>query len=378
MRSSRAPEGAVQRPLLTVVIPTYNEAAVIADTLDKLVKVLENAKVDYEIIVVDDNSPDGTSAVVEEYSKVNPRVRLIVRRSERGLASAVFAGIMAARGSYIVVMDADQQHPPEKVPELLRKAVEGGYDIVVASRYRPGGGVEGWSRIRYLMSRIATLAARLLVREARGTTDPMSGFFLLKKDIIYNINEDKLNLKGFKILFEILSKYEGGDLRVGEVPYIFRPRAAGTSKLDSGVILAFLRQVIENSKLAKFAIVGAVGMLVNLAAMWAALHGGAPKEIASATGIEVSILSNFILNETWTFEGNFQGGWGARLLAYHASSLASALTTFITMEVTSSALALDPLYGQALGIVLGFMLNYTLASRGIWAWGRRRGRNTRG
>ena len=365
MKYDKSNPGEAAPPLVSIIIPTYNEAEVIQDTIEEVERALRKTGYSYEIIIVDDNSPDGTWRIVEKISIKNRKVRLVKREGKRGLASAVMDGIMVARGMYVVVMDADLQHPPDVIPKLIKKAIDDGSDVVVASRYAKGGGVQGWNWLRMLMSRGANLIARLLVRGAGLTSDPMSGFFLVRRDVVIK-NKSKLNLKGFKILFEILSKID--NLKVSEVPYVFRPRRAGTSKLSTNIILDFIIQVIENSSLAKFAIVGAIGAFVNLGLMAILLSFGWVKELASLVGIEASIVSNFVLNEYWTFRARFRRGWLGRLMGYHASSIAAIVTTFTVMELMSELLGLNPLYGQALGILAGFALNYTLASRGVWRW----------
>jgi dolichol-phosphate mannosyltransferase len=367
MRSKEEGLLRASKPLVSIVIPTYNEAPVIRETISRIKNILNKYNYSYEIIVVDDNSPDGTWKIVEEISNNDSSVRLLRRIGKRGLSSAVVDGAEIARGEYIVVMDADLQHPPEIIPALIREALRRNSDVVVASRYTRGGGVEGWSALRLLMSRGANLLARLLVPGARRTSDPMSGFFLIKKNIILSI-KNELNLRGFKILFEILSK--AGDLKVSEVPYVFRPRAAGKSKLGLLTIVDFIRQIIDNSLITKFAIVGMVGALVNLSVMAAGLMAGLSKELSSILGIETSILFNFVFNERWTFRFNFSKGWPSRLIGYHGSSLAGITVTFATMELTAEYGVMTPLEGQALGILLGFIANYLLASRGVWRWRR--------
>ncbi|MEB2836563.1 MAG: glycosyltransferase family 2 protein [Desulfurococcales archaeon] len=359
--------GSEENPLVSVVIPTFNEAEVIERTIAEVSAILKREGIEYEIIVVDDNSPDGTWRIVEEVSKRDPRVRLYRRIGARGLSTAILDGIKFAKGKYVVVMDADLQHPPRYLPQLIRKALNEGYEIVVASRYARGGGVAGWSRLRLMISKGATLLAKLLVKGARKTSDPMSGFFLVRRDLVLSRIE-QLRPRGYKVLLEILARIDNA--RVGEVPYVFEPRRAGKSKLGFKVMLDYIIHVIELSQLAKFAIVGAGGTVVNLAIMYLLLYiAGLGKAVSSIAGIESGLLWNFVFNEVWTFEAGFRKGWLARLAAYHASSAGGFLATFLTMYMLSTYMGVNPILGQFIGILVGFIVNYVASSRGVWRIG---------
>ena len=351
---------ACSRPEISIVVPTYNEADVIERFLDEVRSSLERHGINcFEVVVVDDDSPDGTWRIVEEESKRDPRVRLIRRRGEKGLATAVIEGIKASRSDIVVVMDADLQHPPDVVPRLLEKAREG-YDVVVASRYINGGGVEGWSRFRLFLSKTSGVVAKLVVREVRRTSDPMSGFFLVRKN---RIDIASLRPRGYKILMEILARNPSA--RVADVPYIFRRRAAGSSKLGFNTMLDFIIHLLMLSRVSRFAIVGLTGSIVNLAVMYLAL---APLgvDLASLLGIEAGILWNFMLHEAWTFKSRYSRGVVKRLLGYHASSLGGIVTTYIVMRLLHTLLGLHPITAQALGIIAGFIVNYMLSSGVVW------------
>jgi len=347
---------------LTVVLPTYNEAENITAIIDELVSVLErHGPRNFEILVVDDNSPDGTCLLVREKALRDRRVRCLLRRKNRGLATAIIRGIHWARGKYVVVMDADFQHPPEVVPRLYRRAAETGADIVVATRYRKGGGVQGWSRKRLLMSRTANMIARLLVPATKRTSDPMSGFFLVRKD---RIRLDTLHPRGYKILMEILARHPW--LRVEEVPYVFRPRAGGKSKLGAKTVMDFLLHAASLSPLVRFGSVGLLGALLNLVVMSGALLIGAPLDIASLLGIETGLLFNFALHERWTFGTRMQGDWKERLLGYHAASAGGIIVTYTVMKALTGLGLAGPIAGQAIGIIAGFGANYGLSYTKVW------------
>ena len=233
---------------LSIVVPTYNEAENIRELIERTEVSLKG--LDFEIIVVDDSSPDGTAEIAEELGKAHGNVKVVKRPKKMGLASAVLEGVKAARHDFVAVMDADLQHPPELLPKLLEKAREG-YDVVIASRYIEGGGVEGWGFWRKLISKGAILLAHMLFPKARAVKDPMSGFFLFKRDVVKDI---KLELLGYKLLLEVLVR--GRYDKVAEIPYVFRKREKGESKLglreifDYVVLLLKLRMGDERVGLA--------------------------------------------------------------------------------------------------------------------------------
>lgn len=226
-----------EQPLVSVVVPTYNEANTIGELLSQLSGSMP-PDVSSEILVVDDDSPDGTSRVVTEYAArradgARPMVRLIVRKDERGLGSAIVRGIEQSRGKYVVVMDADLSHPPSVVPQLLEPLLKHRCDLVVASRNVSGGAVVGWPLTRRLASWVATGIAKGI---GLGVEDPMSGFFAFDRKIIQGV---QFYAVGFKILPEILAKSRG--MRVEEIPYTFVNRKAGASKLGVGAVIDYLR-----------------------------------------------------------------------------------------------------------------------------------------
>lgn len=220
---------------LSLVVPTYNEAANVPDLVRRVQSAL--GKYDYELIVVDDDSSDGTADILEELKSTYP-IRVVVRKNERGLASAAVTGFQYATGAVIGVMDADMQHPPEHLPDLMEE-IHKGADVAVASRYSPGGGTENWSLSRRITSRAATLMARVLIGAARTTPDPLSGYFLFQREVINNVG---LTPIGYKILLEILTR--GNIDRVASVPYVFVERKKGRSKFNVSEQLNYLRHLL--------------------------------------------------------------------------------------------------------------------------------------
>ena len=217
--------------MLSIILPTYNEAENLPELIERIETALKGHL--FEIIVVDDNSPDGTADVAVELNRKYGNIRVLRRRGKLGLASAILDGVNMANGNVIVVMDADLQHPPELLPRLVEK-MEEGYHVVIASRYVNGGGVEGWSFWRKLISKGAIFLAHLLLPETRKVKDVTSGYFVLKKDVLEGV---RLNPVGYKLLLEVLVK--GRYSKVVEVPYIFKPRKKGKSKLGFNEIFNY-------------------------------------------------------------------------------------------------------------------------------------------
>jgi dolichol-phosphate mannosyltransferase len=230
-------------PELSVVLPTYNEAA----NLPPLAALLEPALdgIDWEAIVVDDDSPDGTAGAVAQLAAANPRWRCLSRVGRRGLASACIEGMNAARGDYLAVMDADLQHDERLLPAMLAKAKAESLDLVVASRYRAGGSAAGLGRARLALSRLGARFALALLTE-NAVSDPMSGFFLLSRPLFATLAPG-LSGRGYKLLLDILASADR-PLAIGELAYRFRLRHAGASKLDARVLLEFLALIREKRR----------------------------------------------------------------------------------------------------------------------------------
>lgn len=224
--------------MLSLVIPTYCERNNVGSLIERIQTVL--SKIRYEIIVVDDNSPDGTWQFVGGLSEKDSRIRLVKRVSERGLSSAVLEGFRHSRGEVLGVMDADHSHDPALLPKMVESIENGGADCVVGSRRIAGGGVGKWSWHRKLSSNFATFLARCLT--GVDIQDPMSGFFCLTRET-WHKSSSLLKPRGYKILLELLVK--GKPKKVMELPYVFVDRKQDYSKMSLGVLLAFGLQLID-------------------------------------------------------------------------------------------------------------------------------------
>ena len=207
-----------------------NEAGNIRNTIECVERVFKMSGLNGEILVVDDNSQDGTSEIVNELRREWKNLAILVRYQDPGLSPSIIDGFSMASSDIIIIIDADMQHPPEKIPELYEK-IRRGYQIVIGSRYMKGGGIQGWGVVRCIISRVATFLARLFFPTI---TDPVSGFFAVSHSVITNV---PLRSRGYKILIEILGK--GDYIRVVEVPYIFQKRKIGASKLKQQTIKEF-------------------------------------------------------------------------------------------------------------------------------------------
>lgn len=360
-------------PLLSVVIPTYNEEANIGPLLRALRDSL--AGVDYEAVVVDDNSKDATA--------LNARTegaRVIVRTTERGLATAVVRGLREARGTYVAVMDADFQHPPETIRRLLEKAQMDDADVVIGSRYAAGGSEGNFGPIRRTISWGASLIGKMALPPIRkfGVTDPMSGLFLVRRAAV---DPDVLRPHGYKILLEVLGRCP---LRkVSEVGYTFADRRGGESKLGAGVMVQYVQHVgilgwdhPENRRAAKFAMVGATGVLVNLGLLFA-LHGllGLHDLVAVPLAIEVSIISNFLLNDRWTFHDRRHDHVAERLGKFNLVSLLGMAIQFGAYAILTRGFGLHYLVAQLIAILVAFGANYL--GNLHWTYGGAEGFNLR-
>jgi dolichol-phosphate mannosyltransferase len=293
---------------ISIIIPTLNEEDNVQELLERVFKALNNKSAghDFEVIVVDDDSTDGTRQQVRKWM-ADKRVRLICRNKEKkGLSSAVINGAKAASGEVIVVMDADLSHPPEAIPDLIRPIMNGEKDMVVGSRYVLGGSTPGWSIKRILASKAAALPARMLT----DLRDPLSGFFAIKKNILLSLGRD---VPGFKIGLAVLVR--GVSLRTDEVPIRFTDRKNGTSKANLRVGFCYFKQILElaGGNISRrtgfrFALVGLLGILVDFSLFQALFAAGAGIGLANSISFTVAVLVNYCLNKSWAFPDP-KGGW---------------------------------------------------------------------
>jgi dolichol-phosphate mannosyltransferase len=361
-------------PELAVIVPVFNEVDNVAALVDRLSASLGD--IPYEVIFVDDNSPDGTADAVRALARDHANLRCLQRFGRRGLSSAVIEGFLATAAPVLAVIDGDLQHDETILPQMLDLLRRENVDLVVGSRYVAGGGVGDWSHKRQRMSRAATLLSRHLAGVE--LSDPMSGFFMLRAEAL-RARVDGLSGIGYKILLDILSA-RGAKLTTREVPYQFRVREAGQSKLDHKVVLEFIELLIARTvgrwiptKFVMFSMVGAFGVLVHLAILSLLFGGGlAGFPVAQAAATLVAMTVNFFVNNFFTYFDRQLRGWALLpgWLTFCAASAVGALAN-VGLAVFLFEKAHFPWVPAAVaGIIIGATWNYVVTA--LYTWKDRR------
>jgi len=362
---------------LTVIIPTFREEANIRNIITEVDAVFRNNTLNGEILVVDDNSPDNTAAIVNELKKTNPNVNLLVRTADPGLSQSVADGFLHASADIFVVIDADMSHPPALIPKMYEE-IRAGCDVVIGSRYMEGGGIRKWPLKRRVISLGATFLGRLLFPEI---TDPVSGFFAIRRSVVTGA---QLKPRGYKILLEVLGKGIWENDR--EIPFEFSDREIGSSKLRPKTILEYAEQVVditlysfthhqsaawrEWKKVFKFGIVGLTGIGVNLAILFLLVeYAYLNKDLSSAIATEVAILSNFIWNDLWTFHADENSRYSSRwhrLVAFNIVSAGGAVINVGIFILLTNWLSVYYIAAQFIGILIAFIWNFMINRRFTW------------
>lgn len=358
---------------LAIVVPAFNEAANIEVLIAAIDATL--AGIRWEVVIVDDHSPDGTAAQVRGIARHDPRVRLVHRYGRRGLSSACVEGIQATTAPIVAVMDADMQHDERILATMLARIERGDVDLVVGSRYVEGGGIGEWSRGRAAMSRLATRLATRLTRTPM--SDPMSGFFMIRRDVFLAALPG-LSSVGFKILLDIAASAPE-PLRVAEVPYTFRVRRHGESKLDTLVLWDYLQLLLDKTighlvpvRFVSFAMVGGFGVLVHFAVLIALYKAGGlsfSKSQVAATLVATS--NNFFFNNMLTYrDQRLKGldllrGWISFNIVCLVGALANVgIARWLFVHRSYWAVS------AAAGVAVTTVWNYAMSS--IFTWRRRR------
>ena len=369
---SENPPQAVDAPQLSVVVPTFNER----DNVTTLFRRLETALagIAWEVVFVDDNSPDGTWDVVRGLARQDSRVRCIRRIGRRGLSGACIEGILACSAPYAAVIDADLQHDETQLPKMLGLLQGGEADLVVGSRYIEGGSADSFDRQRAGASQLATEVAKRVLRVK--IKDPMSGFFMIRRDRFEQL-APQLSTQGFKILLDIVATAHG-KLRTVEVPFTFGSRLHGESKLDSmvaldflGLVLAKLTHDVVSLRFLLFAMVGSLGLVVHLIALYAALKiFRFPFAEAQAFGALCAMTSNFVLNNFLTYRDQRLKGFAILrgLLLFY---LVCSVGLFANVGVAFSVYDQQPIWwlAGAAGALMGVVWNYAMS--GLFVWRKR-------
>jgi dolichol-phosphate mannosyltransferase len=359
-------------PELSVIVPTFNERGNVSEVVSRLERCLQGEA--WEVIFVDDDSTDGTAERVREIARCDPRVRCIQRIGRRGLSSACVEGMMSSSSPYLAVMDGDCQHDETILPRMLEALRAEEADVVVGSRYADGGGTGSWDGSRARMSRFATLLSRAVIKH--DLSDPMSGFFAVRREVLERAVRS-LSGVGFKILLDVIASSRE-PLRLKEVPYEFRTRHIGESKLDNQAMWGFLMLLADKLiggaipvRFVAFALVGGVGVLVHFAVLMALFRAvSLPFAISQAGAAVVAMASNFALDNVLTYRDMRLRGW--RWLKGLASfMIACSLGALANVGVASYLFKRHtPWELSALaGIVLGAVWNYALTA--TYTWGKR-------
>ena len=359
------------------MIPTFNERHNLAELIAQLTALLDpELGADYELIVVDDDSPDRTWELAGELAARYPQLRVIRREHERGLSTAVIRGWQIARGEILAVIDADLQHPPEVTVQLWRQMVKGA-DLAVGSRHVEGGGVSDWSLLRRMLSRGAQLVGLLLLPGVLGrVSDPMSGYFMVRRSAVAGVTMQPL---GYKILVEVIGR---GQIRwIAEVGYVFRERQEGQSKVTWRVYLDYLRHLVRlrlsalsTLRFMRFALVGASGVVVDMALLFLlsdprSLGFGLTR--SKIVAAELAIINNFLWNDAWTFRDLVGARRGPghklrRLLKFNAVCGIGLLLNVLLLNIQFNVLHINRYVANLIAIGVVTVWNYWLNLRLNW------------
>ncbi len=360
---------------LSLVLPTYNESDNVAVLVTQLTCLLDRALGDrYELILVDDDSPDRTWEVAQTLMFVYPQLRVMRRQGERGLSTAVVRGWQVARGEVLGVIDADLQHPPETLLQLLAE-IDGGADLAIASRHVADGGVSAWSMARRVLSRGAQVLGLLILPGVVGrVSDPMSGYFMVRRGAI----ADKLlDPVGYKISIEVRGRGDIG--RIAEVGYVFQERQEGASKVTFKQYAEYLQHLLRLrlcrfplGRFLRFGIVGLSGVFVDLAVFYllrSSLQGGLT--VSAAVSSEVAIFNNFIWNDAWTFReiSRRQRGWNhksKRFIKFNLVCLVGVIINVALVNLLYHPLGMNEYVAKLIAISVVMLWNFWMNLKLSW------------
>jgi dolichol-phosphate mannosyltransferase len=360
---------------LTVIVPTFNERANVGVMVERLHAALDG--VAWRVIFVDDNSPDGTAEAVKAIAAADPRVQCLRRIGRRGLAGAVVEGMLASASPYVAVIDGDLQHDETVLPKMLDVLRGGGAQLVIASRYvgAPDAEVTGLSSpLRQFASRFANWLGRLVLRQH--VSDPVSGFFMIRRELVDPVAA-KLADKGFKILFDLIAS-QPAPLKIVELPYTFRERVAGASKLDQRVVVDYLGLLISKlsggivpTRALLFGLVGASGLVINLVVLKLLLATGIGGDFALVQFLAAvtAMTSNYLINNEITYRDRRRRGLGM-LLGYvkfcGLCSIGLLANVAVATLLHDKVLGQYPLVASTGGAVFGALWNYVATSVAVW------------
>ena len=359
---------------LSIVAPTFNEAANVALLRDRIAAALGD--VAWELIFVDDDSPDGTAAIAHRLAQSDRRVRCLLRVGRRGLVSAACEGILSSSAPLVAVIDADLQHDESLLAAMMTALEDDALDVVVGSRYVAGGGVGDWAPARVATSRIATRLARLVLRA--DLADPMSGFFMIRREAALRCIRAGTSGVGFKILFDLFAS-SPLPLRHRELPYRFRQRAHGESKLGTTVAWEFFVMLLDRLlggllpiRFIAFSLVGAIGLGVHLAVLALLFKGvGLPFLNAQIAATLTAMTGNFLLNNVLTYRDMRLRGWHL-VTGWASFALACSVGSLANIGIANWLFERQGLWAVSAvaGVLVGAVWNYAVTS--LYTWRARR------
>lgn len=356
-------------PELTIVVPTYNERENVRSLVDRLDRALQS--VSWEVIFVDDDSIDGTAAMVRQIASKDSRVRCLQRIGRRGLSSACIEGMLATSAPYLAVMDGDLQHDEELLPKMLSLLQKDDLDVVIGSRYMRGGSIGAWEKSRLRMSRIATTLGKIILKAQ--LTDPMSGFFMLRRSF-FEKTVHRMTGKGFKVLLDLFASAPS-KVRFEELPYHFRERHAGTSKLDTMAVAEYLVLLADKTigrfiplRFLMFVAMGSIGALAHLTVLGLFyLLWGRTFLISQTCATLIAMTVNFILNNLFTFRDKRLHGYRF-LIGIFTFYIACGLGVFLNLLIATFLFDHNVPWWLAglLGATVGGVWNYSITSTFTW------------
>ena len=360
---------------MSIIVPTFNERENVERLIASIRSAFEGTDVLWEVIFVDDDSPDHTAGIVRSFAQIDNRVRCVQRIGRRGLSSAVVEGMLASSAPFLAVIDGDLQHDETRLPEMLRRLRGGQIDVVIGTRYAKDGDVGAWQRERVWISQFATWLSRSILRA--DLSDPMSGFFAIRREALEG-SQRRLSELGFKILVDLFAS-SPRPLRFEELPYTFRTRVAGESKLDVQAAWEFVMLLLDKLvghvvpvRFLAFAFVGGIGVIVHMAVLTAVMAASNGAFVLGQTiATLVAMTGNFALNNVLTYRDKRLTGW-RWLRGWASFVLACSVGAVANVGIASYMFRTDIqwILAALAGILVGTVWNYAITR--VYTWGAAR------
>lgn len=362
-------------PQLSIIVPTFNEIGNITELRDRIAQVLQG--IDWEMIFVDDDSPDGTAAKARAMAQKDARVRCVHRIGRRGLSSACIEGMLSSSAPIVAVIDGDLQHDERLLQSMFETLQDENLDVVIGSRYVEGGGVGSWNQSRAFMSRFATRLSRWVLKA--DLQDPMSGFFMIRHEAVLRCVKEDMSGVGFKILLDLFAS-SPQPLRYRELPYQFRNRFSGESKLDASIAWEYFIMLLDRFlgsvvpiRFIAFTLVGGGGLLVHLLVLAVLFKGFSISFLWAQTAATlVAMTSNFLLNNILTYRDMRLRGWHL-LTGWISFSLACSIGSLANVGIAAYLFDHQAYWVLSAfsGVLVGAVWNYAITA--IYTWKKPKG-----